>query len=75
MRLTPQNVQISSANTTLIGDYISTVFPEHSSKWLVQAQGNVTFTSVLNLIQENLITVDRKYVFLQLGGNQLRTVE
>ena len=66
-------LEISCANTTLIGDYISTIFPEYQRKWLVQASGNATFASVLAAIQEGLITVDRRYVFFQLGGNQIRT--
>ena len=65
--------EISTLNTTLIGDYISTVFPEYSSKWLVQAQGNTTFTSTLQNIHDGLITVNRQYVFFQIGGNQIRS--
>ena len=68
-----RKLEISSANTTLIGDYISTVFPQFQSKWLVQACGNATFGSTLEAIQQCLITVDRRYVFFQLGGNQIRT--
>ena len=68
-------LEISSINTTLIGDYTSTVFPEFSKKWLVQAVGNATFNSTLDGIRQGLITVDRRYVFIQLGGNQLRSAD
>ena len=67
-----KNITILCANTTLIGDYVATIFPEHSNKWLVQAMGNATFASILQLIKEDLVTVDRQYVFIQLGGNQIR---
>ena len=71
----PQRLEISSGNTTLIGDYISTVFPEFHNKWLVQSQGNATFNSTLQLIRDGLVTVDRQYVFFQLGGNQVRSAD
>ena len=32
-----QNLEISCANTTIIGDYTSVVFTNTDSKWLVQA--------------------------------------
>ena len=66
-----KNCCISSANTTLIGDYIASVFSGLDAKWLVQAQGNAMFMSVLQQIQQGLITVDPTYVFFQLRGNQL----
>ena len=68
-------LEISSVNTTLIGDYTSTIFDEFSTKWLVQAVGNATFSSTLESIQQGLTTVDRRYIFIQLGGNQLRTAD
>ena len=36
----PKRPEISNLNTTLIGDYTATVFPEYSTHWLVQAFGN-----------------------------------
>lgn len=62
-------------NTTLIGDYTSVVFPSHDTKWLVQAQGNATFASTLALVKDEMLVVDRRYIFVQLGGNQVRTGE
>ena len=47
------------------------MFPEFQLKWLVQAHGNLTFNSVLQQIKDGLITIDRTYVFFQLGGNQV----
>ena len=70
-----QQLQISARNTTLIGDYISTVFPEFQSKWMVQATGNATFSSTMEALQQGLIVVNRKYIFLQLGGNQIRSAD
>ena len=66
-------MNISNLNTTLIGDYVSVVFPEYHDKWLVQVFGNATFQSTLDNIIAEKIIVNRKYVFIQLGGNQLRT--
>ena len=70
-----QDVTISWINTTIIGDYIASVFPEFSTSWLVQAQGNATLGSVADMIKQGLVTVDRKYLFLQLGGNQILSAE
>ena len=70
-----KKMEISALNTTLVGDYIASVFPEYSSKWLVQAQGNATFASVVEAIQQDVVTVDRRYVFFQLGGNQIRSAD
>ena len=68
-----QQIHITNLNTTLIGDYIAAVYPEYQDKWLVQVIGNATFNSTLDaIIKENLI-INRKYIFLQLGGNQVRT--
>ena len=69
-----KDVQISRENTTIIGDYSSVTFPSYHAKWLVQAYGNATLTSTLVLIKEKLIEVNKRYVFIQLGGNQVRTV-
>ena len=66
---------ISSLNTTLIGDYVAAAFPEHGTQWLVQAQGNATLESVLVQIKQQVVIVDRHYVFFQLGGNQIRTTD
>ena len=70
-----KRTEISALNTTLIGDYIATIFPEYQSKWLVQASGNATFDSVLQGIKQSLIMVDRTCVFVQLGGNQIRSAD
>ena len=68
-------LEISSANTTIIGDFTVAVFPEFSSKWLVQSHGNATFTLVLDMIRQNQITVRRRYVFVALGANQVCTTD
>ena len=70
-----RKAEISCANTTIIGDYIAVVFPEGSTSWWVQAYGNATLGSTTMLIKEGLVSVNRKYIFIQLGGNQLRTVD
>ena len=66
-----RNVDITASNTTLIGDYTSVVFTAMDSKWLVQAQGNAMFASTLALIKDHMLITDRRYVFFQLGGNQV----
>ena len=67
--------EISCANTTLIGDYTSVVFLPMDTKWLVQAQDNATFSSTLALVNDGMIAVGRRYIFIQLGGNQVRFAE
>ena len=71
-RIAKQN-DITALNTTIIGDYTATVFPAYHTKWLVQAWGNATLASTMESIDNKLVTVDRRYIFLALGGNQLRT--
>ena len=66
---------ISSGNTTIISDYIGTCFPLHDRKWLVQAKGTATIQSVIQQIQQGSITVDRHYIFLLIGHNQLQAVK
>ena len=68
-----RSLEISCANTTLIGDYTSVVFAVSDTKWLVQAQGNATFASTLALIKDAMLAVDRRYIFIQLEGNQIRS--
>ena len=70
-----RNIEISCANTTLIGDYTSVKFSSLDPRWLVQAQGNATLASTLALIKDGMIAVDRWYIFLQLGGNQVRSAD
>ena len=62
---------ISSGNTTLIGDYSASTFEKHDPKWLVQSFGNATWQSTLKMIRDKVIVVDRHYIFLSMGGNQL----
>ena len=70
-----QDVTISNCNTTLIGDYTAVAFPDFQSKWFVQATGTATFTSVTSQIRQGDIAVNRKYIFIALGANQIRTAE
>ena len=72
-KLQRRQVEISRENTVLIGDYTSVAFSVNDTKWLVQSQGNATLASMLALIKDDILIVDRKYLFFQLGGNQLRT--
>ena len=67
--------EIMNLNTTLIGDYTATVFPEYNVKWLVQATGNATFASVVDAINDGSLVVERRYIFIMLGGNQLRSAD
>ena len=69
-----QQETISNLITTFIGDYIGACFPEYREKWLVQAIGNATFPSTLQAIIDDSLIINRKYIFLQLGGNQIRSV-
>ena len=64
-------VQISNQNTMIIGDYIAVVFPEFQAQWLVQAIGNATFQSMVDLICHEAIILKHRYIFIQLGGNQI----
>ena len=66
---------ISSLNTTIIGDYIVAGFLQYDAKWLVQATGNATFQSVLMQIKLGVVNVQRRYIFILLGHNQLCTVK
>ena len=68
-----QQTHITNLNTTIIGDYIAAVYPEYQDKWLVQAIGNATFSSTLDAIVKDSLIINRKNIFLQLGGNQVRT--
>ena len=68
------SIQISKDNTTLIGDYTS-VCLDQSDRWLIQAQGNATISSTLALVKDGMLVIDRRYIFIQLGGNQLRTTK
>ena len=54
---------------------MSVIFPQQSTSWLVQAYGNAMFSTTTELIKEGLITVNHKYIFVQLGGNQIRSVD
>ena len=65
--------EISSANTMIIGTYITASLPVHDKHWLVQARGNATFHSTMQEIKGGVITVDRKYIFIELGANQVRS--
>ena len=69
----PLKTEISNLKTTLIGDYVSVVFPEYHPKWLVQAFGNAMLKSTLDGIIKEKIMVNRKYMFIQLGGNHIRS--
>ena len=70
----PPKLEISNLNTMLIGDYMSVVFPEYHATWLVQAFRNAMFQSVLDMIIKDKLIIDKRYIFLQLGGNQIRSV-
>ena len=67
------NMTISNLNTTLIGDYVAATLSEYDEKWLVQVFGNATFASILEMIHKDKLIINRRYIFIQLGGNQIRT--
>ena len=67
-----RNIEISSVNTTIIGDYVASVFGQSDRKWKVQSPGNATWASTLQGIKDKLISVDFRYVFFLLGHNQIR---
>ena len=77
----PQQAQITAKmeilhlNMMLIGDYIATAFTEYEQKWMVQAKGNATFESTLKAISNNEVIVNRRYIFVHLGANQIHTVD
>ena len=68
------NEMVSSGNTMLIRDYIAALFPMHDKKWLIQASGNATIGSITEAIKDGNITVDRRYIFITVGHNQVRTI-
>ena len=59
----------------IIGDYVAMVFDRFNSKWLVQVTGNSMVQSVISVIHNKQITVDRRYIFVVLGHNQLHMAE
>ena len=68
-------LDINSGNTMIIGTYISAVFPKHNRHWLVQAQGNAMFESTMEKIKQLEVVVDRRYIFIELGSNQIRMAD
>ena len=64
---------ISPSNTTIIGDYIASCYQAHDNKWLVQVAGNDTLQSIAWKIQHDLIDVQKRYIFIIAGHNQLWT--
>ena len=64
---------ISPANTTIIGDYVAGCFGPEDNKWLVQVVGNETLQSVAWKIQHDVLIIQRRYIFLLIGHNQLWT--
>ena len=69
----PEMQLISKLNTTIIGDHVIAAFNDSDSKWTVQSTGNATFQSVIKQLAVGLIDVSKKYVFIVLGNNQVRT--
>ena len=65
---------ISAANTTIIGDYVVGCFSKQDNKWLVQVKGNATLQSLVWDVQHDNLIVDRRYIFLVIGHNQLWTI-
>ena len=64
---------ISKANTTIIGDYVVGCFHKNDSKWLVQVKGNATLQSLLWDAQHDAVIVNKRYIFIIIGHNQLWT--
>ena len=69
-RTVPREV-ISPDNTTIIGDYVVTAFMDNDTKWLVQVFGNATWQSVIDMIKQDAISVDKRYTFFVVGHNQV----
>ena len=64
---------ISSENMTIIGDYITGCFNDTDKKWKVQVQGNAMLQSLVWALQHDELDVQKRYVFLLVGHNQLLT--
>ena len=69
----PRTIEIGQQNTTIIGDYVASVFADADAKWKKQMHGNATWSSVLNGIQQGDISVQFWYIFLMVGHNQIRS--
>ena len=41
----------------------------------MQVQGNATLGSTLALIKDQMLEIQRRYIFIQLGGNQVRSAD
>ena len=66
-----RQIENSPENTTIISDYTLASFLNSDSKWLVQAQGNAMLSSTLALVKDSMLVIDKRYIFIQLGGNQV----
>ena len=62
---------ISRANTTIIGDYVLGCYKNDDSKWVVQCMGNATLQSVVLSLQHNNLDVQKRYIFILIGHNQI----
>ena len=66
-----RSLQIGPHNTTLIGDYVTSVYQGPDNKWLVQSLGNATWNTVIQGIMNGSIVVNFRYMFLMVGHNQV----
>ena len=69
-----QKPTISADNTTFIGDAVFVRMAETSASWLVQVVASLTCKSIIDLILQEKIKVDRKYIFIACGSSQLYTI-
>ena len=77
--LLPINLQplgnICPQNTTLIMDKYGKCFTNPDSKWLIQIFGKTVFQTITNRVISGEISVQRRYIFIMIGGNQVQSNE
>ena len=64
---------ISLSNTTIISDYVVGCFSTRDKKWKVQGARNDTLQSIAWKMQHDCLDVQKQYIFILLGHNQLWT--
>ena len=67
------NGKITALNTTLIGDKTIQNFVNPDPKWLIQCIPSLTFSELKEKIEDNSIDIQKRYIFILVGGNDFGT--
>ena len=65
---------LSPENTTFIGDAVFTNLAASKNTWLVQIIPHLTCKMLIEMILDDKIKVDKKYIFIAVGSAQLYTI-